>query len=162
MGSMFLLTAAIAMLISIAIAWPSYGALIGPALLVGSLAVALITAWVRHPRGVTAFRMALAIFLTVVCLYLSIGPASWLMARYIAPSPKAPVLVQRWYGNAYSYLYRPIATNAIFAPKPVRQISFDYMRWWMPDSVEFHDMGGGMGWSVRPGWYTIISYPGSV
>ena len=156
--NMLLLTAALAIAISIMAVWPRYGVMIAPSMLVVSFAIALITAFIGHPRVKLAFRSSLILFLAVACLYLSIGPASWIMARYVAPTSTAPVLAQDWIGRAYSHLYVPIATNAIYAPTPLRHLSFSYVRWWMPDSVEFEDMGKGMGWSEGPNWYTIVSY----
>jgi len=155
---MLLLTAAFAILMFAAIAWQSQGALIGPLLLISSFAIAFTLSFATHSYARTGRLAAIVLFCLVVTLYLSIGPASWVMARYIIPDSNVPDIVRIWTGRAYSYTYIPVATNAIYAPKPVRDLSFGYIQWWMPKSVEFDDMGYGMGWSDGLNWYTIIRY----
>ncbi len=75
------------------------------------------------------------------------------MARFNTPGSKNPVAYE-----VYSYVYQPIATNAVFSPEPMRSVAMRYIAWWMPNGAEFHDWGLGIGWSV-PGWtYTIVHY----
>ena len=153
--SLLLLTSVVAWFV----AWPTSGAIIGPATLCCSFAVSVVTAFGSNPRVKVVFRSSLVIFLAVICLYLSMGPASWFLARCGSPTPAAPSLILNGCGKAYSYLYKPIATNAIFAPEPLRKFSFNYIRWWMPDTVQFQDMEGkGIAWSDNRNWYTLISF----
>jgi hypothetical protein len=151
---MLLLTACVAIAIAMGAAWPTFGALIGPSLFLLSFAACVVFTFARRTAwGAIAFRCSMALLAVVVLLYLSLGPASWAMARFNTPGSNHPIAYE-----TYSYIYRPIATNAIFSPEPIRSCAMGYTAWWMPNGTEFHDWGLGIGWSV-PGWtYTVIHY----
>lgn len=134
----------ILLLITFLAIWPSLGAFLAPTILAISFATATVTVFMKSmPRTVS--RISFALFIATTSFYLSFGPAAWGMARYIAPDSTAPALVQEFSYRAFQYLYKPIATNCLFAPEPIRQVAFDYVRWWMPRSVVLQDMGKGIG-----------------
>lgn len=65
---------------------------------------------------------------------LSIGPASWALARYNTfdkPMPNAE--------KAFSGCYIPVATAIIYSPKLMRSAEMWYVSRWMPDGTVFHD-----------------------
>lgn len=152
--ALLLLTGGVALAISLFFAWPSSGALIGPSLFLLFFLCSTALLFARKNAGCKRMlRLSVASLAFIVLLYASFGPASWAMARFNTPGSKIP-----WAYEAYSYVYRPIATNLIFSPAPIRSASIRYTAWWMPDGAEFHDWGIGLGWSV-PGWtYTVIHY----
>ena len=122
-------------------------------------------AW-RALRRATRWRSRLALalgslFFGLTTSYLSIGPASWLLAQYHSPyvlRPKAE--------KVYSSLYIPIATTIIYAPPPARRAGMWYVAKWMPAGVEFHaEWPDGMGWTKRSAvdprrgiTYTVVHY----
>ena len=106
--------------------------------------------------------VASSVFFGGAACFLSIGPASWMLARYLiasdGPSAKAE--------KVYSPLYVPIATTIIYSPAPVRRAGMWYVAKWMPRGTQFHaDWPDGMGWTSKStrdpyrGWtYTVVHY----
>lgn len=104
---------------------------------------------------------SVSLFLACTTYVLSIGPASWMLARYDTcdtPRPSAEAF--------YSRLYIPVATAVIDAPDPIRRAGMWYVTKWMPEGTQFHaDWPDGMGWSSQSrqdpskGWtYTVVHY----
>ncbi len=137
--------------------WPKFGSLIAPTVLVVSLATVTVTTLMKSKQR-TVFRLSLRLFIAISSLYLSFGPATWGMARYVGPDSTAPSLVIECSYQSFQYVFEPIATNLVFAPAPIRQVGFKYLGWWMPRSVVLQDMGKGIGWSRGPNWYTVVVY----
>ena len=150
--SIFLLTAVIALAISIALAWPRFGSQITAVWFWLSLLVSATLILARRTvLNKIAFRIAILSLFTVVLLFASFGPATWAMARFNTTGSKYPLA-----NEAYRWVYHPIATNLNFSPKPLRNLGLLYTAWWMPNGAQLIDYGDGFGWNV-PGWsYTIV------
>ena len=151
---LLLATAVVGIALALMRAWSTFGAVIGPAMLMISfVAIPSFALFRRYGIASISLKVASTIFVSSVALYLSIGPACWAMASFNTPGTRHPVAYE-----TFSYVYRPTATNAIFSPEPIRSVSMTYLNWWMPKTATFHDWGEGIGWSI-PGWsYTIIHY----
>jgi hypothetical protein len=146
--------AAVAVGLWFVVSWSTYGALIGPASFLVAILLTVVSSFIRKTlAGKTGLRLGLGLSFLTLTLYLTFGPACWAMARFNTPDSQYPSVTRLFF-----YVYQPVATNAIFAPEPIRSASMSYMSFWMPQNVQFHDWGLGIGWSV-PGWtYTIVHY----
>ncbi len=151
---MLLTTAMVAIAIALVRAWPTFGPVIGPiVMMVALVTIPCFAIFRRYGIANKLFKASVTTFALTFTLYLSIGPACWAMASFNTPGTKYPLGYE-----SFCYVYRPVATNAIFSPEPIRSASMAYMNWWMPKTATFHDWGKGIGWSV-PGWtFTIIHY----
>jgi hypothetical protein len=148
-----ILTAAVAVAITIAMAWLPLGAIIGSTLFVVSIVGSMALLLARHKTwGRLIHHCSVATLLFIVFLYASFGPATWAMARYNTPVTSLHAF------KVYSFIYVPIATGLIFSPEPIRSASIRYTAWWMPNGVKFRDWGVGIGWSVPGSSYTVVSY----
>ena len=157
-GGMLSITTCIAILCAIGSAWPSSGAIIGPSLFLLSTAATVVFTFLRRrPLASVMLRLSLVSLGLISLLYLSFGPASWAYAHYLTPKP-AYSTIDTCASRAYSYIYMPIATNAIFSPEPIRSWSMTYVEWWMPPGTEFCDWGRGIGWHAKPITYTVVHY----
>ena len=146
-------TAIAAVFIVIASSWQTWGAVIGPIFLLFSLNTTLVCFWVRRrPIGRLGFRLGASVFAFFTLLYLSFGPACWLMAYTNAPS-KHPIATE-----VFSYIYIPITYNVINSPEPIRAWSISYLSVWMPPNAQFCDFGQGLGWNVPGSTYTVAHW----
>ena len=146
-------TAVMALLIVVASSWSVWGAVIGPNCLLLSLVASLICFFLRrYSIGRAGFQIASSIFALFTLLYLSFGPACWLMAYTDAPS-KHPVVTE-----VFSYVYIPITYNVVSAPEPIRSWSISYLSIWMPPNAQFCDFGQGLGYIVPGSTYTIANW----
>ena len=163
LGGLLLFTGAIAVAVATLLAWPKWGAGIGPFLLMTAPLLLLASYFFRRRRaGCMVFRVSSSMLVATSLLYLSFGPAAWAHARYL--SPKCALPASSWTksneisADAFDYIYQPIATNAIFAPEPIRSLAMSYIAWWMPNGTRFCDWGDGIGWHRNPITYTVIHY----
>jgi hypothetical protein len=144
----------VAIVVQVAIAWPSYGAVIGPSCFLAALVASVLLFFVRRSAWAnTAFRCSIAGLLFIALFYASIGPACWAMARYSTWTMRN-ISVQK----AYNYCYVPVATNIVFAPEPIHEASVRYVAWWMPKGAQFWEHGDGIGWEVPNYSYTMVHY----
>ncbi|WP_168567270.1 hypothetical protein [Crateriforma spongiae] len=163
LGGLLLLTSVVAAAVATLLAWPRWGAIIGPALLMVTLVLTLVSFFFRRRRfGLVVFGVSSSMFVATCLLYLSFGPAAWAHARFL--SPKIALPASSWTksnefcADAFNHIYQPIATNAIFTPEPIRSFAMSYVAWWMPNGTEFCDWGDGIGWHRNPVTYTVIHY----
>ena len=139
---LLILYACASVAVALATAWPKYGSVIAPSALAVGLTFSATFFWFRKNLvGRYVFRSSIALLLFVIGLYLSLGPAVCLLARYRLTDPEGRPLDQ-----AVHYLYRPIAKNVVFAPEPFRNCAIKYVDWWTPSNACFHDYGDGISW----------------
>ena len=132
-AAMLVVKAIVGIATVLTLAWPTHGAVIAPSILVVAIVcTATCYFWRKHAVGRHMFRCAITISIAVIGLYLSLGPASWLVASY-----KLSDVEQQTGNRVFHFLYDPIVANAIFAPEPIRSCSINYVAWWTPSGVSF-------------------------
>ena len=124
----FLMTTIIALGVVLALNWTQYGVLFCPVILLASIAGAMVCLFFRrHLIARIGFRTGVTIAGALILFYLSFGPACWIMASVNTPGSNYPRA-----SSIFTYVYRPVAANVIFAPEPIRAYSMSYISWWMP------------------------------
>jgi hypothetical protein len=99
----------------------------------------------QQAERVTRFAWAAFVMLSLGTLFVaSIGPASWILARYNTPDHRRPRTCA-WYHR----IYQPIAIGIVCAPALIRRAGMWYVGNGMPEGTQFHsDWPNGMGWTT--------------
>ena len=140
--ALFAGTCAVALMVA---SFPSCGHYIlfcSSAFTVGVTASKLIRRTTTMPKR-AGWASFFVLSLVLFCV-LSIGPASWLLARYNTPDHRCPRTCAM-----YHKIYQPIAAAVVNAPPLVRRAGMWYIANGMPAGTRFHDdWPRGMGWSM--------------
>ncbi|HAC90358.1 MAG TPA: hypothetical protein DCF63_06945 [Planctomycetaceae bacterium] len=154
MRSLLLVTASVAFALTLALNWPHYGTIIAPSLFVASLLSSSALFFLRQSDiGRVCHRVSISLMIGICTLYLSLGPACWVMTTVYMPSNKYPVAQ-----TVFNYVYLPLGDSVQWFPKAMQSISISYLSWWMPSHAKFHEWEDGVGWTVPGSTYRFTKW----
>ncbi len=152
--SFLLVTASSAFAVMLALNWPRHGTAIAPWLFLASPFLSVAGFFLRRSDiGRLCLRASLSLMMGIGLLYLSLGPACWLMTTVYMPAYKHPVAQ-----TVFNYVYLPLGDSIKGFPEPIQSSSISYLSWWMPSHARFHEWEDGVGWTVPGSTYRFTKW----